>query len=146
MEARDPELTRELNATLQTRRELGQEYDEELIASFLDKMDQRLETVVDKRMRRQLAEQQMVVARGSTRPQSAGGSPSYPEGMGARLGLAVASLVLAIPLSAIAAVNTGLPGLLVCWGGIVAVNGVQASRSWFHFGAPRDRKQDSDWD
>ncbi|WP_181768621.1 hypothetical protein [Streptomyces albidus (ex Kaewkla and Franco 2022)] len=143
MDARDPELTRELNATLQTRRELGQEYEEELIASFLEKIDQRLETVVDKRMRRQMAEQQMVAARG-TRPQS-GGSPSYPEGMGARF-LAAASLVLAVPLSAIAAVNTGLPGLLVCWGGIVAVNAVQANRSWFSSNRTKDQQRDSDWD
>lgn len=143
MEARDPELMRELSATLHTRKELGQEYEEELIASFLEKIDKRLETVVDKRMRRQLAEEQMVVARGSTRSQS--GSPSYPENMGARL-LGVASLVLAIPLSAIAAVNTGLAGLLVCWGGIVAVNGVQASRSWFSFTPPKERRRESDWD
>ncbi|WP_314174572.1 hypothetical protein [Streptomyces winkii] len=146
MDARDPELTRELNATLQTRRELGQEYEEELIASFLEKFDQRLETVVDKRMRRQMAEQQMVVARGNARPQSGGGSPSYPEGMGARL-LAVASLVLAVPLSAIAAVNTGLPGLLVCWAGIVGVNAVQAKGNPFSFNRERDRhRKDDDWE
>jgi hypothetical protein len=143
MDTRDPELTRELNATLQTRRELGPEYEEELITSFLEKIDQRLETVVDKRMRRQMAEQQMVVARGSTRPQ-AGGSSDYPEGMGGRL-LAVASLVLAVPLSAIAAVNTGLAGMLVCWGGIVAVNAVQANRSWFS-GRSKEHQQDSDWE
>ncbi|HEV7628124.1 MAG TPA: hypothetical protein VGO89_16640, partial [Streptomyces sp.] len=77
-------------------------------------------------------------------PQSTG-SPSYPEGMGTRL-LAVASLVLAVPLSAIAAVNTGLSGLLVCWGGIVAVNAVQANRSWLGFSRPKDRRQESDWD
>lgn len=66
MDARDPELRRELNATLQTRKELGQEYEEELMASFLDRFDQRLENVVDKQMRRQMAEQQMVLARGGT--------------------------------------------------------------------------------
>jgi hypothetical protein len=143
MDTRDPELTRELNATLQTRRELGPEYEEELITSFLEKIDQRLETVVDKSMRRQMAEQQMVMARGSTRSQT-GGSSDYPEGMGGRL-LAVASLVLAVPLSAIAAVNTGLPGMLVCWGGIVAVNAVQANRSWFS-SRSKEHRQDSDWD
>ncbi|OEV12703.1 hypothetical protein K378_03915 [Streptomyces sp. Amel2xB2] len=142
MEARDPELTRELNATLQTRRELGQEYDEELIDSFLEKFDKRLESVVDKRMRRQMAEQQMAVARGVTRPQGSG-SPSYPEGMGARL-TAVVSLVLAVPLSAIAAVNTGLPGLLVCWIGIVAVNAVQPHRNLLSFGWNRDRDRDGE--
>ncbi|MCT2593667.1 hypothetical protein LHJ74_27815 [Streptomyces sp. N2-109] len=151
MDARDPELKKELDATLQTRKELGPEYESELVESFLEKLD----SSVDRRVRRQLAEQQMVVARGSTgnSPRAQQGqqghqSHTYPEGLGARLGLAVASLVLAIPLSAIAAVNTGLPGLLVCWGGIVAVNGLQASRSWFETGADRDRrdKSTSDWD
>ena len=146
MDARDPELMRELDATLQTRRELGKEYEDELIASFLEKVEQRLDGVVDKRVRRQMAEQQMIVARGSSRPQDAG-SPSYPDGLAARIGLAVASLVLAIPLSAIAAVNTGLSGLLVCWAGIVAVNGAQASRSWFRSGHTKDegRARDDDW-
>jgi hypothetical protein len=145
MDARDPELTRELHATLQTRRELGQEYDEELISSFLEKFDKRLETVVDNRLRRQAAEQQMAVARGA-RPSSGGASPSYPEGMGPRL-LAVASLVLAVPLSAIAAVNTGLPGLLVCWAGIVGVNAAQANGFRLPFGRERDgSRKTSDWD
>lgn len=148
MDARDPELTRELDATLQTRKELGQEYEEELIASFLEKFDKRLETLVDKRMRRQTAEQQMTAARGGSRPQSSA-SPSYSDGMGARL-LALASLVLAVPLSAIAAVNTGLAGLLVCWGGIVGVNVVHANRGLFSSRRNRDgqqegRGEDDDW-
>lgn len=138
MEARDPELKRDLDATLQTRKELGPEYENELVDSFVGKVEQRIDAVVDKRVRRQLAEQQMVVARNGSRPAQGGGQPySYPDGLGARLGLAIASLVLAIPLSAIAVVNAGLPGLLICWGGIVGVNAVQASRSWF--GLKEDR-------
>ena len=43
---------------------------------------QRLETVVDQRMRRQMAEQQMVVAARQPRPQH-GGSSDYPEGWAA---------------------------------------------------------------
>ncbi|NSC22110.1 hypothetical protein FM076_13285 [Streptomyces albus subsp. chlorinus] len=137
MSAPDSELKKELDATLQTRRELGPEYEDELIDSFLEKVEQRLDTVVDKRVRRQLAEQQMMAARGTsaTRPQQT--SPVYPDGLGARLGLAVASLVLAIPLSAIAVVNAGMTGLLTCWAGIVAVNALQASRTWF---SRRDEK------
>lgn len=66
--------------------------------------------------------------------------------MGPRL-LAVASLVLAVPLSAIAAVNTGLPGLLVCWGGIVAVNAVHAAGSPLSRALGRDTpRKDDDWD
>ena len=138
MEARDPELKRDLDATLQTRKELGPEYENELVDSFVGKVEQRIDAVIDKRVRRQLAEQQMVVARNGSRPAQSGGQAySYPDGIGARLGLAIASLVLAIPLSAIAVANAGLPGLLICWGGIVGVNAVQASRSWF--GLKEDR-------
>ncbi|EPD90514.1 hypothetical protein HMPREF1486_05875 [Streptomyces sp. HPH0547] len=139
MSAPDPELKRELDATLQTRKELGPEYEDELIDGFLEKVEQRLDTVVEKRVRRQLAEQQMVLARGSATGRPASASPAYPDGLGARLGLAVASLVLAIPLSAIAVVNAGLTGLFVCWAGVVAVNAVQASRTWF---GPADRRTD----
>ncbi|MGW7521187.1 hypothetical protein ACWGJ2_36985 [Streptomyces sp. NPDC054796] len=149
MEARDPELKRELDASLQTRKELGPEYEDELVDSFLEKIEQRLDGVVDKRVRRQLAEQQMVVARGSARPAPGAQPHTYPDGLGARVGLAVASLVLAIPLSAIAVVNGGLPGLLVCWAGVVGVNAVQASRTWFDFGASSRRRsssEGSDWE
>jgi hypothetical protein len=146
MDARDSELTRELHATVQTRKELGKEYEEELIASFLEKFDQRLETVVEKQMRRQLAQQQMVAARDSSRPRSTGDFPGFSEAAASRI-LAGASLVLAIPLSAIAAVNTGLPGLLVCWAGVVGVNAVQAKVSWFGFGRTRqERGGENDWD
>jgi hypothetical protein len=126
MDGRDPELRKELDATLQTRKELGPEYEAELVEGFLEKLD----ASVERRVRRRLAEQQMVVARGSS-PQGRGSaSHTYPEGLAARIGLAVASLVLAIPLSAIAVVHAGLPGLLVCWTGVVGVNAAQAHRTW----------------
>lgn len=139
MSAHDAELKKELDATLHTRRELGPEYEDELVESFLEKLD----AAVDRRVRRQLAEQQMVVARGGSpyggQGLSGGRAPELPEGWGPRLGLAVASLVLAIPLSAIAVVNADLPGLLICWAGIAAVNALQASRSWFTAGGPSRR-------
>lgn len=67
MEARDHELKKELAATLQARGELGEEYETALIDSFLEKVEQRLDTTLDRRVRRQLAEQQMSVARGRVR-------------------------------------------------------------------------------
>ncbi|OEV05377.1 hypothetical protein [Streptomyces oceani] len=141
MDAPDTDLKKELNATLQARKDLGPEYESELVETFLQKID----ASVEQRVRRQLAEQQMVVARNnSQRPRYAelGPHAPMPEGVGARLGLAVASLVLAIPLSAIAVVNAGLAGLLVCWGGVVAVNGLQASRSWFGDERLGERRRD----
>ena len=66
----DPELKKELAATLHARRELGDDYESALVDSFLEKVDQRIDGAVDRRVRRQVAEQQMVVARGSRSPEN----------------------------------------------------------------------------
>ncbi|MGW7490195.1 hypothetical protein [Streptomyces sp. NPDC054786] len=116
MATHDPDLRKELDATLQTRKELGPEYESELLESFLEKLDRS----VDQRVRRQLAEQQVQVARGARPPRPGGGGKDVWE----RFGLAALSLVLAVPLSAIAATQAGQPGLLMCWAGIVGVNAV----------------------
>ncbi|WP_326620485.1 hypothetical protein OG863_24770 [Streptomyces decoyicus] len=118
MATHDPDLRKDLDATLQTRKELGPEYESELLESFLEKLDRS----VDQRVRRQLAEQQLQVARGTRPPRPRGGGKEVWE----RFGLAALSLVLAVPLSAIAVSQAGQPGLLMCWAGIVGVNAVQA--------------------
>lgn len=109
MDANDVELKKELNATLQARRELGDEYESALVDSFLEKVDQRIDGAVERRVRRQMAEQQMVVARGSRGPKAANDS------WGERFGFGIVSMVLAIPLSAIGGGIAHLPGLLVAW-------------------------------
>ncbi|QHC20723.1 hypothetical protein [Streptomyces sp. GS7] len=115
MATHDPDLKKELDATLQTRKELGPEYESELVESFLEKLDQN----VDRRVRRQLAEQQMQVARGA-RPRRTDATSEFWQ----RFAVAVVSLVLAIPLSAIAVAEAGFVGLVVCWAGVVGVNAV----------------------
>jgi hypothetical protein len=122
MDARDADLKKELNATLQARRELGDEYESALVDSFLEKVDQRIDGAVERRVRRQLAEQQMVVARGARAPRAT-------DSFGERFGFGIVSLVLAIPLSAIGGGVADLKGLLVAWAGIVGVNFVQAART-----------------
>ncbi|MFI1967028.1 hypothetical protein ACH429_23420 [Streptomyces pathocidini] len=122
MDARDTELKKELDATLHARKELGPEYESELVESFLEKVERRLDGTADQRTRRQLAERQMVVARGARPPESGGPDDSFGE----RYGFGIVSLVVAIPLSAIAAVNAELPGLIVTWAGIATVNMVYA--------------------
>ncbi|GAA4078088.1 hypothetical protein GCM10022233_66570 [Streptomyces shaanxiensis] len=122
MEARDTELKKELNATLQARRELGEEYETALVDSFMEKVDQRIDGAVERRMRRQMAEQQMVVARGAR-------SPKPTDSFGERFGFGIVTLVVAIPLSAIGGGIANLSGLLVTWVGIVGVNVVQAART-----------------
>ncbi|MFJ8200200.1 hypothetical protein [Streptomyces sp. NPDC096152] len=141
MDARDLELKKELDATLQTRRELGEEYESALVDSFLEKIDQRIDGAVERRVRRQLAEQRMTVARGSR-------APGATDSWGERFGFGIVSLVLAIPLSAIGGGVAHVPGLLVAWAGIVGVNAFQAARAnpGLFGGRRRRSPQDGDWE
>ncbi|MFE4215080.1 hypothetical protein [Streptomyces sp. NPDC056844] len=139
MEARDPELRRELDATLQARGELGPEYESALIDSFLEKVEQRLAGANDQQARRILAEQRMTAARGAAQP----AAPSVGT-FGERFGFGVVSLVLAVPLSAIGVANAGIEGLVVAWLGIFGVNAVHAARVWPW--ARGKRRTASDWD
>ncbi|MFG2307798.1 hypothetical protein ACGFS9_03770 [Streptomyces sp. NPDC048566] len=135
----DAELKKELDATLHARRELGEEYESALVDSFLEKVEQRLDDTVDRRVRRRLAEQQMVAARGTRSGQSS-------DSWGERFGFGIVSLVLAVPLSAIGVGVAHLPGLLVAWGGIVGVNVVQAARVTPDFFGRRRTAGESDWE
>ncbi|MGW1158487.1 hypothetical protein ACWD5Q_06845 [Streptomyces sp. NPDC002513] len=140
MDARGADLEKELDATLRARRELGEEYDSALVESFLEKVDQHIDGAVDRRLRRHLAEQQMVTARAAR-------SPGATDSWGERFGFGIVSLVLAIPLSAIGAGVGHLPGLLITWVGIVAVNAVQAARTTPGlFGRRHRSSEDGDWE
>ncbi|MDG9707871.1 hypothetical protein [Streptomyces sp. DH10] len=139
MDARDTDLQKELDATLHARRELGEDYESALVDSFLEKVDQRIDGVVERRVRRQLAEQQMQTARDSRSP---GGTDSWGE----RFGFGIVSLVLAVPLSAIGGSLAQLPGLLAAWAGIVGVNVVQAARANPGLFGGRRQSRNSDWE
>ncbi|MFQ3555596.1 hypothetical protein QZN11_02115, partial [Streptomyces gramineus] len=89
--------------------------------SFLEKIDQRIDGAVERRLRRVLAEQQMQQARGA---RSSRASDSWGE----RFGFGIVSLVLAVPLSAIGGGVAHLPGLVAAWAGIVGINVAQAVR------------------
>jgi hypothetical protein len=136
------EVRDDLRAALHTRRDLGGSYEDELVDSFLEKVEQRIDSAVDKRVRRRMAEQQMVVARGGRPSQAA--APQW-DGPGAAFGLAALSLVLAIPLSAIAGNISGLTGMLTCWAGIVGVNACVAGGSLLRRRERRERGE-PDWD
>ncbi|MEV5874513.1 hypothetical protein AB0L75_09845 [Streptomyces sp. NPDC052101] len=118
---KDPDLRKELDATLRARTDLGADYDSALVDSFLERVEQRIDDAVDRRVRRHLAEQRMESARGTRRPKDA---DSWPE----RFGFAIVSLVLAIPLSAVGGGVAGTVGTVVTWVGIVGVNFAQAVR------------------
>ncbi|BBA97740.1 hypothetical protein RVR_3630 [Actinacidiphila reveromycinica] len=138
MDARDPELKKELAATLEARRTLGEEYESELVDSFMDKVAARVDSRVEQRVRRELAQQQTSSARADRRPIG----PPRTNPRFARYGFAGFTMIAAIPLSAIGAVNAGTTGLLITWAGIVAVNLAQGVGSLFSRDHP---EQDTDW-
>lgn len=127
MDARDPELTKELSATVQARKDLGAEYESELIDSFIEKVSERVDSRVEQRVRRELAQQQTSFARADRRPIG----PPQPGARFARYGFAGFSLIVAIPLSAIGAAQAHTAGLFISWAGIVGVNLAQGlSHAW----------------
>ncbi|GIH64671.1 hypothetical protein Msi02_54880 [Microbispora siamensis] len=100
--------TREdLRAVMAARRDLGPDYEDALVDSFLDKLDVEIAA----RVRNEVAAQ--------LHHQPPGNQPKQKDGA---VGLALGSLGIGIPLTAIAAGAGHFPGLLLAWGGIVAVN------------------------
>ncbi|MFF7587152.1 hypothetical protein ACFZCK_06600 [Kitasatospora purpeofusca] len=142
MDTRQDDLRRDLDATLQARKELGPEYESELVDSFLSRIDARLDARVERRVAERLGPAD------GYGPAEGYGRPGYgPRRFGRRSAtrLPLVSLVLGIPLSAIAADSGGFWGLLVCWGGIVGVNvsSALAERIQEQRGAAAPK---SDWD
>ncbi|MBX6381363.1 MAG: hypothetical protein IRZ07_00090 [Microbispora sp.] len=100
--------TREdLRAVIAARRDLGPDYEDALVDSFLDKLDVEIAARVRSEVEAQLRRQPPV--------------PPVRQKDSA-VGVALGSLGIGIPLTAIAAGAGHFPGLLLAWGGIVAVN------------------------
>jgi hypothetical protein len=110
----DSDLEADLKATLAARRELGEEYDAALAQSFLEKLDRE----IDARVEAALSVRDAAVSRPRVRRRS-GGS-----------GLAIMSIALGIPVSAVVASNLhgvdSLLGVVVAWAAIAAINVVHA--------------------
>ncbi|TDD27997.1 hypothetical protein E1218_08670 [Kribbella turkmenica] len=106
------EVRKDLRAAVEARQELGAEYENEIIESFLDKLDAR-DAQRHGRDLQHRREDQMLEAAGLKRREG-----SDPGG----LALAIVSVTCAIPITAIAADMTGLPGMLISWAGLVGIN------------------------
>lgn len=103
---------RDIEAALETRRELGARYDAELVDGFAE----RIERAVDRRVADQVALAQRRTA--------------AVAGAGARqLALGIISLVAFIPISIVLGLNDHLFALLVALAGIVGVNVAHAWQS-----------------
>jgi hypothetical protein len=106
------DLRKDLRAAAAARQELGPEYEEAIIDSFLEKLDAR-EAQRHGREAELRREDQVLEAMGLKRREGAD-----PGG----LALAIISVIAAIPLTAIAAEQMGRDGVLMAWIGLVAIN------------------------
>ena len=95
----------DLQATLDARRDLGPEYEAALVESFVE----RLDATITARVRAELDHH--------------GAAPGKRAAPGAAMiPIALGSMGIGIPLTAIAAGNAGLVGLTITWLAIVVIN------------------------
>jgi hypothetical protein len=97
-------ITREdVAAAVGARQELGEELEPAVVDAFLDKVEVAIEA--------------RATAQRTTRRRD-----DYGDHAGQRLALAIVSLGTGIPITAIAAEQGGVLGIVVAWAGIVGVN------------------------
>jgi hypothetical protein len=90
----------DIQAAIEARRELGGEMEPHVIDSFVDRIEKR----IDERTMRRI--------------------PAQRHGREGSFVLALASLIVAIPITAIAATHGGITAMVVVWLGIVLLNAV----------------------
>ncbi|MCC9310942.1 hypothetical protein LN042_28385 [Kitasatospora sp. RB6PN24] len=110
MQPQPSEVRRDLDAALEARRELGPEYESELVDSFLARVDARLDARVEQRVAERLA------------ARDRDGLPQHRPFRGGRSKLPYFSLVLAVPLTGIGITVMDGFGVVIAWAGIVGVN------------------------
>jgi hypothetical protein len=123
------EAREDLRAAVGARRDLGEEYEPEVIDAFMDRLDARIAGRVD----------QELAARAGTVPYEyqyqtqyqTAPVPQVPhKGDSAATWVALASLVLGVPITAVATDNAGIFGMMVAWAGIATVNVAHAIGRW----------------
>jgi hypothetical protein len=102
-------IREDLQATLDARRDLGPDYEAALVESFV----QRLDETIAARVRAEVHGPAPAPPHAYARPRN-GGALMIPVALG--------SLALGIPLTAIAVVNAGLVGFTLAWLAIVVIN------------------------
>jgi hypothetical protein len=102
----DSRITRDdVISTVGARRELGDDMEPEVVDAFLQRVERAIDTRVDTRLHD---------AKATRRHEYRDEGPS--------LALAIVSLGTGIPITAIAAEQGGVVGIVVAWLGIVGVN------------------------
>jgi hypothetical protein len=115
MQPQPSDVRSDLDAALAARRDLGPEYESELIDSFLARVDARLDARVEQRVAERLADYDREARYGS------GGRPRRRRWSDGGSKLPYVSLVMAVPLTGIG-MAVGITGVLLTWAGIVGVN------------------------
>jgi hypothetical protein len=90
----------DVRAAIEARRELGEELEPQVIDSFVERIEKRLDKHAHAR------------------------APVRREGREGSFVLAIISLAAAIPITAIAATHGGIAAMSVVWAGIVLLNAV----------------------
>ncbi|MGH3074071.1 MAG: hypothetical protein ACRDQC_04060 [Gaiellales bacterium] len=102
---REPVVPREeLQVALHARQELSPEHEPEIVEAFLDSVGKAIDARVDER-----------VAEHDDDDDDVDFAPGA-------IGVAIGSIALGIPVTAVAGSNGGVPGIVVAWIGIVLVN------------------------
>jgi hypothetical protein len=101
----------ELAAALAARQELGEHYEPALVESFVARIESEIDARVDARV-----------------AQTVGASRVEAQQQKQQLVLGIVSLGTGIPITAVAGGVGDLPGIVVAWVGIVAVNVAHALR------------------
>ncbi|MEV7010889.1 hypothetical protein [Streptosporangium sp. NPDC051022] len=110
-----------MRATIEARRDLGPDYEAALIESFVERLDATIAARVRAEMEGNGFRAHHPYAPPPPPPRK-GGNPAIT--------IALGSMGIGIPLTAIAAGNAGTAGLLLAWGGIVAINFAHAIGRW----------------
>jgi hypothetical protein len=128
MQPADSETKKDLRAAAHTARELGPEYENEVMDGFLRRLQHRMD------------------AQPTGRPLRAPEPAAPARRGGGGNAFQYVSLVVAVPLSAIGASLAGLPGLVIAWAGIVALNFVQLRGQRSAEERSRSQRRGDDWD
>jgi hypothetical protein len=99
-------------AAIGARRELGAEYEDAVIDSFVARLDRQIAERVD----------QQVAERVGSKGKAPARTPATEVNNSRSFVLGVVSMVAGIPITVLSSENAGVGGLLVAWGGIAAVN------------------------
>ena len=102
---REPAVPRdELQVALHARQELSPEHEPEIVEAFLERVGKAIDARVDERVAEHEDDDDDV---------------DFAPGA---IGVAIGSIALGIPITAVAGSNGGVPGIVVAWIGIVLVN------------------------